>query len=156
MQSRILDSSYVVDFIGFGFDSADICAKIKVETDKILSSIDDKKLNNWEVHFIYRYNNVKQILIYTKGKSYPIEKYKEITIHIAIPLKEKVPWGVDLTQHIYKNENHLDNMIKNFNCLDVDYSKFTDRKDYILNCMERSIKFCFKKGFTVNGVKIKH
>ena len=155
MQSRILDSSFVVDFMGFDFDSANICTKIKLETDKKFNLITDKKLDDWEVHFIFRYNNVKQILIYTKGKSHPREKYKEITVHIPIPIKTEVSWGVDLTQHIYQSKDHLDNLIGNFICLHVDYSKFLNRTDYILSCMRRAIQSCLEKGFPVDGVKVK-
>jgi hypothetical protein len=155
MQSRILDSSYVIDFIGSGFDSQVICSKIKLEADKIVESIKDEKLKDWEVHFIFRYNNVKQILIYTQGRSYPKEKYKEITIHIPIPTIDIISWGVTKDQHIY-DSNHLDKKIKNFDCLEVVFSKYENREDYIMDCMRRAIKFSFDNGFTINGIKLKN
>ncbi|HWJ27970.1 MAG TPA: Imm9 family immunity protein [Flavisolibacter sp.] len=155
MQIRILDSAMITDFINDGFDSKEVCSKIKLETEKLIFSIKEDKLNDWEVCFRFVYNNVKQILIYTKDKSYKVEKYKDITIHIPIPTKEKVFWGVNINQHIYESESHLDHLLKNFLLLDVDYSKFDNRKEYIINCMQRAIKFCFENGFTLNGIFVK-
>lgn len=152
---RILDSSMILDFIGEGFDSTEICTVIKSETEKLIQSIKDEKLKDWEVCFRFIYNNVKQILIYTKNRSYSKEKYKEIVTHIPIPIKDKVSWGVDLKQHVYNSEDHLDHLLKNFNCLDIDYFKFDIRQDYILDCMRRTVKFCFDNGFIINGVKVK-
>ena len=155
MKVRILDSAYIVDFIGEGFSSIQILFAVKSETERIMQSAKIEKLQDLEVCFRFCYNNVRQILIYTKGKSYSIEKYKEITVHIPIPIKIKAAWGVELEQHAYKDENHLDNLMKNFHLLEVDYSKFTNRQDYILDCMRRAIKFCFENGFTINGEKVK-
>jgi len=39
--------------------------------------------------------------------------------------------------------------------LDVNFSKFSNRQDYILDCMRRVVKFCFGKGFAVNGVQVR-
>jgi len=155
MHVRILDSAMIVDFINEGFNSSELCSIVKSETEKIIQTIENEKLKEWEVCFRFVYNNVKQILIYTKNKSYPKEKYKEIIVHIPIPVKEEIDWGVDLEQHVYSDKNHLDHLLQNFFCLDVDYTKFTNRQDYLLNSMIRSIKFCFDVGFTINGIKVK-
>lgn len=155
MNVRVLDSAMIVDFMGEGFESEKICSTIKTEAEKSIAQIKSETLNDWEVCFRFLYNNVRQILIYTKNKSYPKEKYKEIITHIPMPTIDKVRWGVDKGQHVYENENHLDHLLKNFECLDVDYSKFNNREDYILDCMRRAIKLCFEKGFTINGVKVK-
>ncbi len=150
---RVLDSALIEDFNYE--DSTELCSIIKNETEKIIQLVKNEKLIDWEICLRFCYNNVKQILIYSKNKSYPKEKYKDITIHIPMPIKSKVEWGVELEQHIYGNENHLDNMIKKFICLDVDYSKFVNRRDYILDCMRRAVKSCFENGFTINGIKVK-
>ena len=155
MQVRILDSAMIVDFINEGFDSTEICSLMKSEATGIVQTIKNEKLKDWEVCFRFIYTNVRQILIYTKNKSQTKERYKEITTHIPIPVNDKVAWGVDSQQHVYQNESHLDHLLKNFDCLDVDYSKFSNRQDYILNCMQRTVKFCFDKGFTINGIKVK-
>jgi hypothetical protein len=153
MKVRVLDSALIEDFTYE--DSAELCSIIKTETEKIIEPFNSEKLNDWDIYFSFRYNYVKQILIYTKEKSNTKARNKEITIHIPMPIKEQAFWGVDKSQHIYDNENHLDHLIKNFICLDVDYSKFNNRNDYILDSMRRAIKSCFENGFTINGVKIK-
>ncbi len=155
MKVRILDSSMVVNFQNIDFDAAEICSRVKSEVNMLIEPIKNEKLKNWEVHFIFSYNNVRQILIYTRGKSYPKEKYKEITTHIPIPTNDKVAWGVDIDQHVYENDSHLDHLMANFSCLNVKFSNFKNRADYISDCMHRTIKFCFEKGFTINGVKVK-
>lgn len=155
MTTRVLDSAYIYDFIDNGFNGTEIRSIIKKEADEFANLVLNEKLTNWEICFRIHYNHAKCILIYLKERSDKILKYKQITIHIPIPIKEKAIWGIDLEQHVYKDENHLDNLMKNFHLLEVDYSKFTNRHDYILDCMRRSIKFCFEYGFTVNGEKIK-
>lgn len=155
MITRVLDSSYIYNFTDAGFDGNEIRSTITNYAETFACQEKSKKLIDWEVTFRFRYNHTKQILIYLKDRSYPIEKYKEITIHIPIPIKDKVFWGVELEQHIYKSENHLNDKLKNFHCLDVDYLNFDNRQDYIMDCMRRSIEYCFKTGFTINGEKVR-
>ncbi len=155
MKVRVLDSALITDFINAGFSGDKIRLIGKEYADGFAVKITNEALFDWEVTFRFYYNHLKKILIYLKERSYPIEKYKEITIHIPIPMIEKVVWGVALEQYLYQNEDYLDEKIKNFHCLDVDYSKFDNREDYILDCVRRSIEYCFAKGFTINGIKVK-
>lgn len=150
---RVLDSALIEDFIYE--DTTELCSVVKAEIENIIEPFVSEKLDEWNLYFSFRYNYLKQILIYTREKSDAKMKSKEITIHIPIPIKEQALWGVDKSQHIYDNENHLDHIIKNFICLDVNYSKYDNRSDYILDCMRRAIQSCFENGFTINGVKIK-
>lgn len=152
MKSRVLNSSLVINF---ELEQRKIQDQVQQEADAILESFDDPKLADWYLKFGFWYNNCKGILIYLSGRSIPKEKLREITIHIPVPTNDKVPWGVDKEQHVYQDENHLDNIIDNFSVLEVDIYKFTNRNDYVLDCMQRAVKFCFEHGFTVNGKKIK-
>jgi hypothetical protein len=154
LQSRILNSSYIADFLDVGFDSDKIKRTIKGEVDNILGKVENKLLDDWEIQFIFRYNTVKQLLIYTRGKSYSKEKYKEITIHIPIPSTDEVDWGVRKEQEVY-DKNHLDNIIDNFYRLDVDFKLYKDVHDYIIDSMRTAIKYCLTNGITINGVKLK-
>jgi hypothetical protein len=156
MKSRILSNSYVIDFANVGFDLEKIDSTIKIETDKIIKPIENEKLKDWEIQFSFWYNNVKQILI-SKSRlgTYSKEKRKAVTVHIPIPIKSIVAWGVDLGQHAYQDENHLDHLMKNFICLDVDFSRFENRTDYILDCMRRAIKLYFIEGVSINKVKLR-
>jgi hypothetical protein len=152
MKSRVLNSSYVINF---ELNEKEITNQVRLEVDSVLEAFDDPKLTDWYLYFRFRYNNCKGILISLSSRSIPKERFREIIIHIPVPTNDKVPWGVDKEQHVYQDENHLDHMIDNFSVLEVDIYKFTNRNDYVLDCMQRTVKFCFEHGFTVNGKKIK-
>lgn len=156
MKSRVLISSYVIDFLDVDFDSRIIEEKIKYQVDKILENFKKVALKDWEISFLFRCNNTTKILI-SKNRFGNIagEKRKEIIIHIPIPLKSKVSWGVQTNQHVYKDENHLNHIIHNFNTIDVNYEDYSNRTDYITKCVTMAIKFSFENGFSVNGEKIK-
>lgn len=154
LKSRILISSYIVDFPGIDLDSKEVREEIKAEVDNVLRHAKYEVQDDWEIQFIFRCNMVKQLLVYTRSKSYIKEKYKEITIHIPIPSKGEIDWGVRKEQEIY-DKNHLDNIIGNFDRMDVDYQLYGDMYHYIIDSMRRAIMHCFAKGFTINGVKLK-
>lgn len=155
MTCKVLDSAFIYNFYDDGPVTTEIRSAIEKEAGKFASQVNDKKIQDWEVCFRAYYNNVKKIMIYLKGRSIRAEKYKEITIHVPMPVKSQAPWGIDQEQHVYENPDHLDDKIKNFHCLDVDYSKFTNRYDYIYDSLHRAVVFCFYNGFTINGVKVK-
>lgn len=152
MLTRILCSSYLLDFES-SFPEIDFL--VKKEADKLAAQVHSKKLDEWEVCFQFWFNNVRNVLIYTKGRSFTVERYKDIIVHIPMPTKEKAAWGVDISQHIYKEDNHLNELTKNFHILDIDYDKFNTRNDYSTDCMLRAICFCFTNGFTINKISVK-
>ncbi|TRX00129.1 Imm9 family immunity protein [Flavobacterium gawalongense] len=155
MKSRVLFSSYVIDFLDIDFNSNLIEEIIKDETDEVLQNVKDENLEDWEVVFLFRFNNTERILI-SKNRfgSVASQKQKEIIIHIPIPMKDVVSWGVNNEQHVYKDATHLNHLMNNFNTLEVDFNDFNNRTDYIIDSARRVVKFCFENGFTVNGVKI--
>ena len=155
MESRITHFSLIIDFLDERFDSNRISDILKTEVDHILEINLLSNQNDWVIQFRATYNNGKQLLI-SKNKfgSYSSDKIKEITIPIPIPLINEVSWGVNQEQHIYK-DSHYDNLLDNFWSLDVNIDDFTNREDYILDCMRRAIKLCFEKKYTVNGVKLR-
>jgi len=78
-------------------------------------------------------------------------KYKEIVIHIPIPLKIKVDWGI--------NENQVVNLkfpknSKYCESITAEFERHSNKYDFILDCMRKGIKHTFEKGFTVNKIKI--
>jgi hypothetical protein len=156
MKSRVLISSLVIDFLDVDFNSIIIQETIKYQVDRILENFKQEALRDWEVLFSFYCNHTPKILI-TKNRfgTQAKEKRKEITIHIPIPLKSKVLWGVEMHQHIYKDENHLNHIINNFNTVDVNYKDYDNRTDYMTDCMRMAIKFCLENGFSINGEKIK-
>jgi hypothetical protein len=153
MKSRIRHSSYVIDFLDVGFDSDSLSRILKSEIDQILQSFNTDSLEDWEITFNALYNSTDKIFIFKKTKSIPSEKEKEIVIHIPIPTMNIVSWGVKPAQLI--KSTLYEDFKKYADALEVDYQRFSDRKDYILDCMRRAINFCFEDGFVVNGFKIK-
>ena len=155
MESRITHTSYITHFLDVGFNSVKLSELLKEETDKILGINNFSSQNDWVIQFRATYNNGKKLLI-SKNKfgSYSTDKIKEITIPIPIPPVDEVSWGVNIEQHTYQ-EDHYDKIIENFWVLDVDFHKYSNREDYIVECLQRAIKKAFEVGFTVGKVKIK-
>lgn len=155
MRARILHTSYVLNFLDVGFDSSRISQILESEVNTILKENSFAELNDWEIKFRAIYTNSRQLLI-SKNRfgTYPKEKIKEISIPIPIPTIDIISWGITKDQHIYE-DTHYDKLLKNFWNLDVNYSDFSSRTNYILDCLRKAIKFCFEEGFTVNGIKVK-
>ncbi|MFN0290483.1 Imm9 family immunity protein [Pedobacter helvus] len=152
MEIKILDSAYIV---GFNSDTNFLRNQIRIKIFESVGKVVLQELTGWKLYIYFRYNNVEDILIYLKGRSVPQTKEKEITIHIPMPIRNKVDWGVAKEDHIYDNPKHLDDKLKNFDQLSVDFSKFLKREDYIADCMWRAVIHCFKKGFKINGIELK-
>ena len=153
MKSRILQSSYVIDFLDIDFSSAEINHTLKIETDKILEHYHNDSLNDWEILFRGIYGKGTSISVYRALPSYVEDKQKQITVHIPVPIKDIVKWGVNPTQLVTLGK--APNELKNISLLEVDFNNFTNRTEYILDCFRRAIKFCFEDGFTINKVKVK-
>jgi hypothetical protein len=152
MKAKVLSDSYVMKFLDVGFNSNQIEEKIETETNNILKMFEIKELSDWEIEFRAVFNQCEEISVYKKLPSYKKEKQKLIYIHIPIPTKAQANWGVEDRQHL--KLNHTPN-IKNVWLLEVIFTDFDNRTDYITDCLRRAITFCFENGFTVNGVKIK-
>lgn len=155
MTVRILDSAFLVDFYERGFSIAEFRSALQQKVQHFADQFQNEKLKGWNLYFNVYYNNVNDILIFLKGRSMPSDCMRQITIHIPMPVKSQAGWGVDQQQHIYKDPDHLNNIIKNFSPLPVDFTQFDNMKDYASDSMQRAVAFCFEHGFTVNGVKMK-
>ncbi|QNF34728.1 hypothetical protein HUW51_19070 [Adhaeribacter swui] len=149
MKSRILHTSYVIDFLDVEFDSDKLSEILEVEADKVLDKITSKDLSDWEVQFKGVYGKGEQIKVFTGNRSYTSDKIKLIVIHIPIPTKQISSWGVEDKQHISIGTPPSGD--KYFKLLPVNYGDFTNRFDYILNSFRRGIELSFKEGFKVNG-----
>lgn len=155
MKSRITHFCLISNFLDIGFNSSEISNRLKMYVDKILEINSFYYPSDWVLTFNANYNNGKYLLI-TKNKfgSYKSDKVKEISIVIPIPSNSIVEWGVSKESYIY-NEDHYDKIINNFFSLDIDYKKFNNRIDYIVDCLQRGICKAFQEGFTVGGIKLK-
>jgi len=151
---KILLSSFIFDFLDVGFDSKEIEETVKQKTEKYFEILSLKKLEGWELHFMFRLNNVPKILIYTRSKSFPIQRYKEVVIHIPIPSVDQISWGANENQYLYK-KNYLDNQLENFYKLEINYANYRNRRDYLIDCMTKSFEETMRKGIRVNKQLVK-
>ena len=149
MVSRINHTSYVINFDA-PFKA--ISELLKPETDALLSKVVVKGLDDWEVQFRAVYGEGNMSRIYKKTRSFVKDKQKEIVIHIPIPSKDIVDWGVEENQHI--NLPPVSNP-QDFSYIDICFADYTNRFDYIVAQMRKAILFCLEDGFTVNGKKVK-
>ena len=153
MKSRITHTSHVIDFLNHDFDSKEIGNILKSEIDEILSTIEISELERWEIVFKAIYTKSDSILVFKKTKSYIDDKYKEIAIHVPVPNKSEVTWGVDDTQFVKLGSPP--NLEKNATKLEIDCKTYSNRAEYIMEAIRKAIYLCFETGFTINGVKVK-
>jgi hypothetical protein len=155
MNTRITHFSLVIDFLDIAFDSDSISDILKKEVDDVLRLNAIELPDKWWLVFRATYSNARGVLI-SKNRlgTYPSDKMKKVTIVIPVPLKEIVEWGVEERQHVY-GIDHYDKLMKNFWALEVDYSQYSNRQDYIIACLRSGIKKAFEECFTVGGVKVK-
>ncbi|TGE23526.1 Imm9 family immunity protein [Hymenobacter metallicola] len=153
MICKISHTSYVIDFLDVDFNSSKISNLLELEFDSVLESMNIRDLSEWTIRFQIIYGRQTPIRVYKKMPSYKYEKEKLIIIHIPIPTKDIISWGVDPNQHIVMPENSGDD--KSLIPIEIAFKDFGNREDYIISCLRKAIFFCLKGGFTVNGVKIK-
>lgn len=154
MESRIVHSSLLSDFLDVDFSTRQLSAQFKTLVDSILLKNDLSTKNDWLIVFRVVYNNGRQLLISKNrfGTLYS-DRIKEIHIVIPIPSIQGVPWGVKDNQYIY-GPDHYQTLLKNFWVEEVHVLQFNTRADYIYDCLRRAIERAFFEGFTVGGVKI--
>ena len=118
--------------------------------DKLCKYYDSKSLkdvfkiteddNAWDLEFNLIYNNVEKILVYKKKRIAKKEKLVSYTIHIPVPKKIDVVWGIE-------RENFISNNVMNkialddFEILDhLDYEKYNNIDDYFIESIFLAIK----------------
>lgn len=155
MNTRITHFSLIIDFLDVDFSSNLISDLLKKEVDNFLISNHVAIPDNWTLIFQATYNASSNLLV-SKNKlgNNKSDFTKEIKIIIPIPYKEEKDWGSDKNKFVYEKE-HYDNIINNFWVLETNYHTYTNRQDYIIDCLREAIKKAFQEGFTINGFKIK-
>jgi hypothetical protein len=154
METQITHFCLIIDFLDVGFDTNEISQTLKIYLDNLLRNNSEKLANDWKLIFQANYNNGTKILI-SKNKfgTRKSEKIKEVVIVIPVPSKDIIEWGVENNQYVY-GTNHYDNIIGNFWGLEIDFYKFSNRHDYIVDSLKRGILKSLKEGISVNGIKI--
>lgn len=154
MKSRITHFSLIIDFLDIDFNANKLGDHYKAIVDQVLLNKGFATKNDWLVEFKAVYNNGRHLLISRNklGTLYS-DKTKEINIIIPIPSIQVVSWGVEDKQYIY-SPDHYDSILRNFWLEEVDFRQFSNRSDYINDCIRRAIEKAFFEGFTVGGVKV--
>ncbi|MBT9391830.1 hypothetical protein KLP40_01535 [Hymenobacter sp. NST-14] len=154
MNSKITHTSNVISFTDIGFKSKEIQTTIKSYVERTMKTIHADSLTDWQIIFNIVYSSDQRSLIrlYKQYPSYKKTKQKELFIHIPIPIKSVVDWGVEESQlvnlPVQMNEN------KYCSYIDIDFKVFHNRNDYIIAAAHKAIRLCFEQGFTVNGVSV--
>lgn len=153
MKFKLNHSSYVIGLLESDFPKKEIFETIKPEIESYLQNAKNiESLQEWALEFTLLYNNVSDIVLCRKNKSYPNEKYKEVIIHIPIPTKDSVRWGVRSQQLIENNWDYRNS--KYTDIFSIDCTKFDDIASYIIEASKTAIKACFELGVTVNKMRI--
>ena len=152
MNSKINHAGYLIDFLVDDFDYDRIENPLIKYLNSKLENYNISELKDWSVEFKAIYRNVDKIYIFRQARSQVDMKYKEIVVHIPIPLKTNIDWGV--------TENQIVNLKFNPNSkycesIEIESNSYTNKYDFIIACMKKGIDHAFKKGFTVNKIKIK-
>ena len=150
MKSRINHSSHLIDFLVDDFDYEQIDKPLKKIVDLKLKKYNIPELKEWTVEFLATYGNLNKIVVYRQARSQSDMKYKQIIIHIPIPLKDIVFWGVNENQTI-----KLNSPSENCELIDIKPENYSNKYDFIIECMKKGIDHTFDKVFTVNKIKIK-
>jgi len=136
----------------FNFPDIDYGKDLIIEyLSNITGEINDNSFPDWTLRFTLFFSKGERIGIYKRGNIYPSDKEKELTIIIPIPTNDECSWGID-KKRFAKRPPIVD---KNFKFLPVDYEKFENLKDYIVDSAKNGIKIMLEDGITLKGTKFK-
>lgn len=130
----------------------DLRSKLLDEIQGYVSRVSIDELADWQLLFILMFNDVKEILIYRKSKSLVKDKLKEVTIHIPIPTKDVVAWGVDKNQCLCRPISEKSRKLADI--LYLDPKKYSDGVSYTAEVVRMAVREVFRLGITVNGKRI--
>ncbi len=152
MKVSFAESSYILNFFNNKLNSNVIKKEtLKLVNEKILTFPKNENLDKWEIEFriIYYYGDI--IKIFRKAKSDSTDNFKQIVIHIPIPLNSIYPWGIAGDQIV--NFNNIVPDPKYCDVLQVDY-EFKSLEFFIIGNLKKAIIHTFNLGFSVGGVTI--
>jgi hypothetical protein len=151
MKSIVTESSNVINFLGVDYKFNKTKIALLNEINECFEKIPiPNKLNDWTVEFKLLYNNVKNLGIARKTKSIQSQKVKEIVIHVPIPKKVVIDWGVQenqLIREIQFDKRYIDE-------IEIEIKNYKNRSEYIIEIGKIAIQFIFKSGFTISGERI--
>ena len=140
MTGTIGHTSHLIDFFTDDFDFKRIEESLKSLIYSYLNTYDISELAEWELLFTLINGNRDKIYVYRKTRSDIWMKYKEILIHIPIPLTSQIKWGVEEKQ-VVKINYLKDN--KYSESIEPAIDGHSNVYDFIIDCAEKGIKHAF-------------
>jgi len=117
--------------------------------------IEQKGVNffpNWSIDFHIIYSIYWDVTGFFKnGYTRTFYKNKVFELYIPIPDNEQVSWGIPKEHFIGKGKNIEPKSL----FLPVNYNDFDNDKDFIMDCVKRTVIELFKRGITIKGEKLK-
>lgn len=153
MKATLFHSSYVIDL--FKFVNTNKVDQYFEKPFEFISNFSNEKyssVSDWELCFKAFYVEGSQIRVFKSLKPYVSDKEKIITIHVPIPSKEDISWG--LPKKLLVPHNIPDKILKNGTSFHVDFGKSNSLLNHIIDCLKFGILFSFHEGFTLMGNKI--
>lgn len=95
----------------------------------------------------------KEIVIGKRGITYLADKEKLIAIHISLPAKEEINWGI-AKKHRFK-EYAKRTTDKGVIVIPVEYGEFENMTDYIERSVKAGLKRILAEGIMLKGQKIR-
>ena len=153
MKITLFHSSLVIDLFKYvNTNKIDVHFEKQFEFINNLSNEEYPSLSDWELCFKVFYVKGTQIRVFKSLKPYVSDKEKIITIHVPIPSKEEINWG--LPEKLLVSHNIPDKILKNSTSFHVDFGKSHSLFHHIVDCLKLGILFSFQEGFTLMGNKI--
>jgi hypothetical protein len=147
---RITDEGY-----SFG-DADDVKEEINVFLSKIHQIITEQKgtdfFPDWTIDFHINYSKYLDATgFYKNGYTRTAYKHKVFELYIPIPDDNQVSWGIPKE---YFNGINKNTESKPY-FLPVNFNNFDNQKEFIVDCVKRSVIALFERGITIKGEKLK-
>jgi len=142
---------------GFSFAESDnIKEEINVFLSKVHQFIIDQKgidfFPDWSIDFRIIYSKYLDATGFFKnGFTRTFYKNKVFELYIPIPNDNQISWGVPKE---YFNGVNKNTETKPY-FLPVNFNDFDNEKDFIVDCVKRSVIALFERGITIKGQKLK-
>ena len=116
--------------------------------------IEQKGVNffpDWSIDFHIIYSIYWDVTGFFKN-GYTRKNYKNkvFELYIPIPDENQVSWGISKEHFVGKGKNTEPKSL----FLPVNFNDFDNDKDFIIDCVKRTVIELFKRGITIKGEKI--
>ncbi|MDJ1502077.1 Imm9 family immunity protein [Xanthocytophaga agilis] len=152
MKIKLTNTTTIIN-LSHNLDTIKVREHFKQYLENISQMIKDEKLMDWELEIWCNYTKSDNIKVFKSTKPYIQDKRKEIFIHIPIPPKEVIEWGIEQSQ--FTTVVHPEGIEKYYTGVDVDFYESKSLLEHAVSCIEKGILFAFSDGITIAGTKVK-